>query len=331
MGYGFSNWLRWLIRQRCLMRWQPCWASPNNRARPSSESVAAALEGRVRLLVFDNCEHVHDAAADLIEAILTRPATVRILATSREGLEVAEEQLWPVPSLNVTGEIDSAAVILFVERAQSVAPRFSLVTSVEAGAVVEICRRLDGIPLAIELAASRMASMTASDVRDRLDHRFRLLVGSRRGLERHHTLRHAVAWSYDLLDDAEKSLLTRCSVFAGGFDLQSSCAVAGFDDSDEYTVLDLLDARVRARSTACRQPGRPRVSRCLSPADLRDGPGIRWWRPSTSSPRSNSSARARRPRCVMRTLANSPGCDRPGRRSHDHRTLCLGPAGVLGR
>ena len=97
--------------------------------------------------------------------------------------------------------------------------------------MVEICRRLDGIPLAIELAASRMASMTASEVRDRLDHRFRLLVGSRRGLERHQTLRHAVAWSYDLLDDAEKALLERCSVFAGGFDLQSACAVAGSDDS----------------------------------------------------------------------------------------------------
>ena len=81
--------------------------------------------------------------------------------------------------------------------------------------MVEICRRLDGIPLAIELAASRMASMTASEVRDRLDHRFRLLVGSRRGLERHQTLRHAVAWSYDHLDDAEKALLERCSVFAG--------------------------------------------------------------------------------------------------------------------
>ena len=93
--------------------------------------------------------------------------------------------------------------------------------------MVEICRRLDGIPLAIELAASRMASMTASEVRDRLDQRFRLLVGSRRGLERHHTLRHAVAWSYDLLDDAEKTLLERCSVFAGGFDLQSACAVGG--------------------------------------------------------------------------------------------------------
>jgi predicted ATPase len=90
----------------------------------------------------------------------------------------------------------------------------------EAAAVVEICRRLDGIPLAIELAASRMASMTVSEVRDRLDHRFRLLVGSRRGWERHQTLRHAVAWSYDHLEDAEKTLLERCSVFAGGFDLE---------------------------------------------------------------------------------------------------------------
>jgi predicted ATPase/class 3 adenylate cyclase len=210
-----------------------------------AESVAAALEGRVRLLVFDNCEHVLDTVAGLVEAIQAHSATVRILATSREGLGVADEQLWPVPSLDVDAGIDSAAVNLFVERAQSVSPRFLLGRTDEAGAVIEICRRLDGIPLAIELAASRMASMTASEVRDRLDDRFRLLVGSRRGLERHHTLRHAVAWSYDLLDDAEKALLDRCSVFAGGFDLQSVCAVAGSDVRDEYVILDLLDALVR--------------------------------------------------------------------------------------
>jgi predicted ATPase len=210
-----------------------------------ANSVAAALEGRVRLLVFDNCEHVLDAAAGLVEAVLAHSATVKLLATSREGLRVADEQLWPVPSLDVGAGIDSAAVNLFVERARSVAPRFSVAEPSEAGAVVEICRRLDGIPLAIELAASRMASMTVNEVRDRLDQRFRLLVGSRRGLARHHTLRHAVAWSYDLLDDAEKALLDRCSVFAGGFDLQSACAVAGFDDCDDYTVLDLLDALVR--------------------------------------------------------------------------------------
>jgi predicted ATPase len=210
-----------------------------------SESVAAALEGRVRLLVFDNCEHVLNAAAELIEAILAHSVTVRIFATSREGLGVADEQVWPVPSLDAAASIDSAAARLFIERAQGSTRGFSIIDSDDAAAVTEICRRLDGIPLAIELAASRMASMTVSDVRDRLDHRFRLLVGSRRGLERHQTLRQAVAWSYDLLDKSEKALLDRCSVFSGGFDLESACAVTGLDDSDEYAVLDLLDALVR--------------------------------------------------------------------------------------
>jgi predicted ATPase/class 3 adenylate cyclase len=211
-----------------------------------TESVASALEGRVRLLVFDNCEHVVDSVADLVEAILAASATVTILATSREGLGVSEEQLWRVPSLDVNSGTESAAVNLFVDRAHSVVSDFSLAQPGEGDAVVEICRRLDGIPLAIELAASRMGSMTASEVRDRLDQRFRLLVGSRRGLERHHTLRHAVAWSYDLLDDTEKVLLDRCSVFAGGFDLHSARAVAGFPDApDDFATLDLLDALVR--------------------------------------------------------------------------------------
>jgi predicted ATPase len=227
-----------------------------------ADSVAAALEGRVRLLVLDNCEHVLDAAADLIEVILAASATVRILATSREGLGVADEQLWLVPSLDVAAGIDSAAVELFVERAHSFASRFSMASPDEAAAVVEICRRLDGIPLAIELAASRMAAMTAIEVRDRLDQRLRLLVGSRRALERHHTLRHAVAWSYDLLDEPEKALLDRCSVFAGGFDLHSACAVAGFPDAaDDFATLDLLDALVRkSLLVADRSSGRTRFS-----------------------------------------------------------------------
>jgi predicted ATPase len=226
-----------------------------------SESVAAALEGRVRLLVIDNCEHVLDAAADLIEAILTESATVRVVATSREGLGIAQEQVWPVPSLDIGAGIDSAAVSLFVERAHGIAPSFAMLNGDESAAVVEICQRLDGIPLAIELAASRMASMTASEMRDRLDQRFRLLVGSRRGLERHHTLRHAVAWSYDLLADTEKTVLERCSVFAGGFDLESVCAVAGADEPDDYQVLDLLDALVRkSLLVADRSSGRTRFS-----------------------------------------------------------------------
>jgi predicted ATPase/class 3 adenylate cyclase len=226
-----------------------------------SESIAAALEGRLRLLVFDNCEHVLDAAADLIEAILTAAATTKIVATSREGLGVADEQLWPVPSLDFTAGIDSAAVSLFVERAQAVSPHFSVTNAEEAATVVEICRRLDGIPLAIELAASRISSMTVDEIHDRLDHRFRLLVGSRRGLERHHTLRHAVAWSYELLDDTEKTVLDRCSVFAGGFDLHSACAVAGSDDLDEYAILEVLDALVRkSMLIADRSSGRTRFS-----------------------------------------------------------------------
>jgi predicted ATPase/class 3 adenylate cyclase len=219
-----------------------------------AESLAAALEGRSRLLVVDNCEHVLDAAAEIIENILSRSSTVSILATSREGLQLADEQLWPLPALDTDG-VESAAVSLFVERAQAVAPGISWAD--DAGAVVEICRRLDGIPLAIELAASRLQSMTVTEVRDRLDDRFRLLVGSRRGRERHHTLRHTVQWSYDLLDDTEKTLLTRCSVFAGGFDFQAAHAVAG--SGDDLATLDLLDALVRkSLLVADRSSGRTR-------------------------------------------------------------------------
>jgi predicted ATPase len=205
-----------------------------------ADSVAAALEGRSRLLIFDNCEHVLDAAADIIEAILARSDTVKILCTSREGLRIEDEQLWPVPSLDAASGLDSSAASLFFDRAQSTARGISLMPH---SAVVEICQRLDGIPLAIELAASRLLSMSVTDVRDHLDDRFRLLVGSRRGVERHQTLRHAVQWSYDLLDDAEKALLAKCSVFAGGFDLAEACAVA--DSNDELAILDLLDALVR--------------------------------------------------------------------------------------
>ena len=226
-----------------------------------SESVATALDGRIRLLVIDNCEHVLDATGDLIDAILAHSTTVKILATSREGLGVADERLCPVPSLDVSTGIDSAAAALFLERARTVGPSISPAIPDEASAIVEICRRLDGIPLAIELAASRMVSMSAREVRDRLDDRFRLLTGARRGQERHQTLRHAVAWSYDLLDHDEKQLLTRCSVFAGGFDLQSACAIGISGEADEYAILDLLDALVRkSLLVADRSSGQTRFS-----------------------------------------------------------------------
>ncbi len=223
------------------------------------ESVAAALEGRSRLLVFDNCEHVLDPAADMIEAIFSHSQTVNVLATSREGLRVADEHLWAVPSLDLKDGIESSAAALFVERAAAVRQEVPLTVTSESAAVVEICRQLDGIPLGIELAASRMQSMTATEVRDRLGDRFRLLVGSRRGLERHQTLRRAVQWSYDLLDDGERAVLDRCSVFAGGFDLAGAQAVTGSDD--DFATLDFLDALVRkSLLVADHSSGRTRFS-----------------------------------------------------------------------
>nr|WP_090341242.1 adenylate/guanylate cyclase domain-containing protein [Mycolicibacterium malmesburyense]CRL71029.1 putative ATPase [Mycolicibacterium malmesburyense] len=218
-----------------------------------ADSVATALEGRTRLLLFDNCEHVLDAAADVIERILNTSDNVAVLATSREGLRLNDEQLQPVPPLDVR----SSGPTLFVERASADSPTVTLEPDAET--VVDICRRLDGIPLAIELAASRLVSMTAAELRDHLADRFRVLVGSRRGLERHQTLRAAVQWSYDLLRNDEKDLLTQCSVFAGGFDLEGAVAVTQTDD--KYTTLNLLESLVRkSLLTADQTSGHTRFS-----------------------------------------------------------------------
>ena len=286
-----------------------------------SESIAAALEGRVRLLVFDNCEHVLDATADLAEAILAESETIKVLATSREGLALADEQVWPVRSLAI-----DAAVDLFTERAHYVAPAL---TFDDASVVGDICRRLDGIPLAIELAASRTSSMAVDEIRDHLDHRFRLLVGSRRALGRHQTLRHAVAWSYDLLDDAERRLLERCSVFAGGFDLESACAVAGSED-DRYQIVDMLDALVRKSLIVAEQSsGRTRFSLLETIREFADekladrgaaAGGPRRARPSLCEPRSRDhgavgQSAAARGLCVVRHGAGQPAyCVSVGRR-----------------
>jgi len=178
-----------------------------------------------------------------VRRILTRTKGVKVLATSREGLRVDGNHLWPVPSLGLAEGADSSALELFVERARAVAPGFSLDDPDDLAAAEEICRRLDGIALAIELAAARMISMTPEDVRDRLDDRFRLLSGGQPGLERHQTLRHAVRWSYDLLDHDERAVLNHAAVFAGGFDLSSLAAVC--DSFDEYVLLDVVDSLVR--------------------------------------------------------------------------------------
>ncbi len=209
------------------------------------DGLIETLGGRELLLVLDNCEHVLDGVVPLVEAVLASCTGVVILATSREALGIRAERAWPVPSLDLG--IHSAASALFVERARAVAPEYE--PSESDGAVIaEICQRLDGIPLAIELAAARVRSMSPAQIRDRLDERFRLLTGSRRSIERHQTLRQAVQWSFDLLTKIEQRVLQRTSVFAGGFTLVAATGVCGPDadgDLDEFEMLDVLDSLVR--------------------------------------------------------------------------------------
>ncbi len=207
------------------------------------DTVAAALAGRRLLLVVDNCEHVQSAATSAIARIIARTGSAKVLATSREYLWTAGEALLAVSPLTLEGGVASDAVTLFVERARTVRPGFGVAEPETAAAVIEICAALDGLPLGIELAAARMAAMSAVEVRDRLDSRFRLLTGPEHGPERQSTLGRAVDWSYDLLTEDDRELLRIASVFAGGFDLPSICAVAGA--ADEVAILSGLDSLVR--------------------------------------------------------------------------------------
>jgi predicted ATPase/class 3 adenylate cyclase/DNA-binding CsgD family transcriptional regulator len=210
---------------------------------PLIDVVSEALAGRRLLLVIDNCEHVLAAAASAVEAILARSDSVRLLATSREHLQLSDEAAVAVPPLSLDGAATADAVTLFVDRARTVRPGFGLHDPDTAAAVMKICETLDGLPLGIELAAARMAAMSAVEVRDRLADRFRLLKVSSAGPQRQHTLRHAVDWSYTLLSPDEQRVLCAASVFAGGFDLAGLHAVLG--DSDDVEVLGHLDSLVR--------------------------------------------------------------------------------------
>ena len=211
------------------------------------DTVAEAVAGRRLLLLVDNCEHVLDAAGAAIGHILSRSGNAKVLATSREYLWVAGETLMTVSPLALDGGIASDAVKLFVERASAARPGFGLYDTQSAAAVTEICETLDGLPLGIELAAARMATMSAVEVRDRLGDRFRLLKGSERQPQRQQTLRLAVGWSYDLLNDDERELLRNASVFSGGFDLAGISAVVAsmVEGPDDVDVLERLDSLVR--------------------------------------------------------------------------------------
>jgi len=207
---------------------------------PVTHAVAEALSGRRLLLLLDNCEHVVDAAAEAAEVILARSDTVTVLATSREGLRAAGEQVMPVPPMALDGGTESAAVALFVERARAANPTFELEDGAPAEAVTEICRGLDGLALGIELAAARMLSLTPEDLQRRLlADRFRLLTGSRR----QRSLRETVGWSYELLDAQERSVLLHASVFSGGFGLDALAEV--MDAPDTVDVLDRLESLTR--------------------------------------------------------------------------------------
>ena len=185
--------------------------------RPLLDTLADALRLRRLLLALDNCEHLLDACAGLSQRLLASSAELRLLATSREPLRVAGERVWPVPPLPVTatGTSPGDAVQLFSERALAAAPGFAL-TPENAGAVAELCRSLDGIPLAIELAAARVRTLTVDQIRMRMADRFGLLtLGDRTAPPRQRTLRAAIDWSHDLLSQREQVLLRRLSYFAG--------------------------------------------------------------------------------------------------------------------
>jgi predicted ATPase/class 3 adenylate cyclase/DNA-binding CsgD family transcriptional regulator len=210
---------------------------------PLIDTVADTVAGQRMLLVVDNCEHLRDPVATAIEVILGRTGHTKVLATSREAVGIPGESVTTVSPLATDGGVTSDAVTLFVERARSARHDFELQDPQTAVAVTEICETVDGLPLGIELAAARMAAMSAIEVRDRLADRFRLLERGAPGPERQHTLRHAVEWSYDLLTEDERALLRTASVFAGGFDLASICALVA--DADEIDVLRHLDSLVR--------------------------------------------------------------------------------------
>jgi predicted ATPase/class 3 adenylate cyclase len=215
------------------------------------ETLAAHVGPRRLLLLLDNCEHVILACADLAQRLLAAGPEVRMLATSREALGVPGEVVRPVSGLALPDAAQPAfpaelarseAVGLFVERAAQVRPGFAL-TRKNGAAVAAICRRLDGLPLAIELAAARVKAFTPEQVADRLDDRFRLLsAGSRTAPTRQQTLRAAVEWSYDLLEPPEQALLARLAVFPGGFALEAAEVVSGGGGQaiDGAEVLDLL-------------------------------------------------------------------------------------------
>src|SRR6202521_2742007 len=216
---------------------------------PVVDTISSSLRSRQLLLVLDNCEHLIAACADVANALLRSSPRLTVLATSREGLNIPGEALMPVPSLRVPdGDIlppldelrTYEAITLFVDRCSSFQPAFAL-TEDNAADVVRICRRLDGVPLALELAAARVRVLSVAQVATRLDDRFRLLTdGGRTVVARQQTLRALIDWSYDLLTERERALLRRLSIFVRGWTLDAAEAVCSGEGIEREAILELL-------------------------------------------------------------------------------------------
>ncbi len=209
---------------------------PDQPGRSTTDTITRFVADRQMLVVLDNCEHLLEASAALVLAFLGAAEESTLLATSREAIGVPGEVAWRVPSLPVADE----AVELFIDRARHVRPDFA-VGDDDTAAVTEICRRLDGLPLAIELAAARVRALSLAEIVDTLHDRFRLLTGgARTAVRRQQTLRASVDWSHALLTEPERVLFRRLAVFLNGFDLAAAQAVAGGGDVERYQVLDQL-------------------------------------------------------------------------------------------
>ena len=221
--------------------------------RSLEETLTTALREKDLLLLLDNCEHVVDAAAKLAEALLDGCPRLKILATSRELLGIEDEVSWTVPPMSLPGPNDeplvedlqeSESVRLFTDRASQRLTSFSLIPE-NAGSVAEICRKLDGIPLAIELAAARVGTLSVDQISRRLGDALWLLTNGRRTAERRQqTLRRTLDWSHELLEEQERQTLRRLSVFAGGFTLEAAEKITSLDDIPEEWVLDLISSLV---------------------------------------------------------------------------------------
>jgi predicted ATPase/DNA-binding winged helix-turn-helix (wHTH) protein len=228
------------------------------------ESIAAALKDRRTLLLFDNCEHVLAGTAALVETLLKRCPAIAVVATSQEPLRIEAEAIYRLDPLALppreardTREVAQfGAVALFVRRVEAADRRFQLGTE-NTVAVAEICRSLDGIPLALEMAAARVPALGVEGLRSRLGERLRLLnLGARTAEARHRTLRDTVAWSCDLLDEADRAVFRRLGVFAGGFSAESATAILTAEGEDEWAIADAL-SRLIDKSLVVTESGEP--------------------------------------------------------------------------